>query len=491
MTNRKFKVNGKIIIIIILVSVIVFGISGCRNRYYTGDYPELYTVATNSLLGARGVVPYLHSEPRITILDVDSQGRTLFLYVDVGMPGINLLISQHSDEHYVYFHPHYNFIIFETREEMTSRITLDGVQMRHFHPEIIEKIDELKERNDWNQELNLESSIKKEIDSSSVPPGPINRDELEEALGIAWNNGEERESRRGTFVFLTTDNYGRSVYLWYRVESKRAYREHSRASYWRFYPVGHIVLLFQPNGYFDGQKGFMDLEDIHHYQTALREFKERNDWNQPFEAPTSIPLRWIMVAVLVVIGVGGLLGVQRYLRTRREMSGFIWLPIMKEYHLGQLIIALGRKPIDALIGKLRKLFSLFPLGKGKRRVYSLLYIIMPSLLANGFFSQSQILPRFLWIPFWYSVLILYLVTVVGVILFFKFRPCEFNVLILGLILPFLFPFIYVVVTIARASIFVVYLIIFFFRIFGPMFLYYSLLFTAISILVNRMIKSRE
>ena len=487
-TKRKFKVNMKIIMIIIFLSVIVFGLSGCRARYYRGDYPELFTVALNSLLGARGVANNEIDDPRIIVLEEDNYGRTLFMYGEGRGIGISILVSQKSDGNYVYFYPHHNFIIFETREEMTSRESLDGVQMRHFHPEIIEKIDELKERNDWNQELDLENSVKKEIDVSRRPQGPISRNTLEEALGIAWNNGEERELRRGTFVFLTTDDYGRSVYLWYRMESKRAYRERSGVSYWRSYLVGHIVLLFQPNGSFDEQKGFMDLEDIYHYQTALREFKERNDWNQPFEAPTSIPLRWIMVAVLVVIGVGGLLGVQRYLRSRREVCWIIWLPIMKEDNLGQLLIALGSKLIDALVGRLRKLFSLFPIGKGKRRVYSLLYIIMPSLLANVVFFQPQILPRFLWIPFWNSVLILYLVTVVGIVLFFRFRPCEFNVLILGLILPSIFPFIYVVIGMEASAIFIVFLLFFFFRLFGPMFLFYSLLFIAISILVKKFIK---
>ena len=307
--SYNFKENRKNALIIILAIILVVGIPGCRNWHYGGDYPELLTVATNSLLGARGAAPGWISDPGITVLERDNYERTLFMYTEGAKFGVSILISQKSDGGYVYFYPHYNFINFETFAEMTSWGGHGELRMDHFYPEIIEQIDELKERNNWNQRLNLEKCVRKEIDVNNYPPGPINRNRLREAFGIAWSNGEERSPHDGDFIFLTTDEYGRSVYL----GSRRKSEEESGIRDSRQRPVRNIVMLFQPDNSFDEVRGFLELEDMLHYQTILREFKELNDWNQPFEGSTGIPLWWAIPGVLFIIGAGGLV-----LRKKKE-----------------------------------------------------------------------------------------------------------------------------------------------------------------------------
>ena len=465
---------------IALTIIIIFGTSGCWSRYYKGDYPELFTVALNSLLGITGVAPNMIDDPGITMLEEDNYGRTLFMYREGRGLGISILISQKSDEHYVYFYPHYNFIIFETFAEMTARTErMEGLRLDQFYPEAIEQVDELKERNDWNQELNLEKSTRKEIDvfNNFNREGPVRDSILLELYNIALGDDAFEHPLKYYVNLLTTDDYGRSVYWGTGGEwNNRRY----------------VVMFFQPDGSFDEVKGFMEWEDRLHYQTALREFKERGGWNQPFEGPTEIPLWWKIVGLVVIVGAGGLIGAKLYLRRRGEMDSLMWLPIKREENLGQLLIALGSNGIYTLKGGLRDLSSFYSLGRGKRRIFSLLYLITPSILVNGLFLFPIALNLgFLWIPSRYSVLLLYLVTMVGIILYFKFKPCKFNMLISGLILPSLTLFMYAMVALITSFAPSGIIIILYVLIAIMPTLFYSLPFVAISFYIKRLMNEKD
>ena len=482
--NQRLKLIGKAVIVVITTMIIIFGTSGCGNRGYKGDYPELFTIAMNSLLGVTGALPNMVDDPRITVLEKDYYERILFIYDEGGLIGASILISQKSEGGYVYFYPHYNFINFETFAEMTFWGGHGEFGMDHLYPETIMKIDELKERNHWNQELNLENSVKKEINIERFPQGPISRERLEEAFGIAWDYNGEGSPLRGTFTFLTTDEYGRSVYLGYRRESE----EESGEQDWRLRPVRNIVMLFQPDYSFDETRGFLELEDLIHYQTILKAFKELNGWNQPFEGSTSMPPWWLVTSAVVIVGVGGFVGTRLYIG-RGEVGAKRWLHLREGESIGQFLIALGRKSIYTFKSDMRRFLSLYTLGRGRRRIFSLFYIIMPSVLVNVLFLSHFVFPLFFVIPFWHSILILYLATCVGVILFFSFKPCEFNVLILGLFLSPLFLFIYAVVKmipeITNAYASAVFILPFFILIATMPTLLYSLPFIAICFFIKR------
>jgi len=73
--------------IVLLLVCILFIASACSNGRRTGEftydgaYPELYTLAVNSLLGARGFrIEGIRANPPMTILETDSYGRILFRY---------------------------------------------------------------------------------------------------------------------------------------------------------------------------------------------------------------------------------------------------------------------------------------------------------------------------------------------------------------------------------------------------------------------------
>jgi len=288
--NRQTKIATTIMINMILVLATGCVIAMPRNSYQ-GSYPDLYTVAINSLLGQTGHLG--GRSPHVDVVAVDSFGRKLFFYFESSMVSTyNLLISQKTDGDYVYFYPHNNFISFERAilpwinfedgylifddleiSYRTSTSNTDGVIAENVvsgyrfeeSPFSYNEINDFKIRNSWNQPLKIDNAISTRI-VHSKERGPIDNRTLSEAYRTAL--GEDALGRPSNrTIFFKSDIYGRSIYTgWGRWdgESRR-----------------HVVLLFQVDGSFDPIIGIMELYDAQRYQDELKEFKILNNWNQP------------------------------------------------------------------------------------------------------------------------------------------------------------------------------------------------------------------
>ena len=265
------KKNKKLLVIL---TILMFALTSCIRGeelnpdidFYRGEHPELYTVAMNSLLGQRGFS--FHSGPRIfdstiRVLEEDAFGRRLFIYSEDPRPVVsrfNLLISQKSDVDYVYFIPHYNFI---SSEEAWTPIIQNAE-----YP--LAEVEEFKRLNDWNQPLDLERAVRVPI-IRRKEDGPMNQNQLVSAYRAALGDAA-RGRAYGYITFFNTDDYGRSIYTGRGLERREDGNE------WIA-----IVMLFQPDGSHDSETGSMKLPCHQNYQSALREFKELNNWNQPLE----------------------------------------------------------------------------------------------------------------------------------------------------------------------------------------------------------------
>ena len=237
-----------------IVLAFCVSISGCMfsfrrfSRYdYHGDYPELYTVAINSILGARGVAHHEGDyDSEITIIDVDDYGRTMFLYFENNaVSTYSIVICQTSDDKCTYSYPDYNFISAEENQ-------FSGLE-----------IEALKELNDWNTELNPGKCDVYEI-VRRKHLGPIDETTLLDFYKQVLKG--DSYGFRSSLYFLTTDNYGRSIYL-----------GRGRATSNRY-----VVLLFASDGTYDTERCVMELTDLYSYQDDLKEFKGNNDWNNPY-----------------------------------------------------------------------------------------------------------------------------------------------------------------------------------------------------------------
>jgi len=273
------RIVSVLLVLLILSMLLTSCVQG--ETEYTGDYPELFSVALGSTLGTRGyrIVGGLRGveQPGVSILEEDDFGRVLFLYGEneifrsreAAGRTITTIINEHIymvaqkiDGDYVYFYPHYNFVI--RRQEVRSAIEsyFDDIPALS-----ADDLDTLKEANSWNQELSDDSAFEKVRIVRQKEGGPLSSNQLADARLEIFPDLEvgRRMAARG-MNFLRTDRYGRSVY-----------------STWG--NGTFVAIVFQPDQSFNVEIGVLEITDMFNYQTELRLFMEANGWNTPWVEP--------------------------------------------------------------------------------------------------------------------------------------------------------------------------------------------------------------
>jgi len=252
------KIISVLLVLLLLTIVLTSCFQGVR---YTGDYPELFSVAIGSALGTRGFVEAgiessREAEPSVWVLEEDDFGRVLFGYSEGGVSrevgsGKSAsrrvrvyLVAQRSEGNYVYFYPHYNFII-----GVGSGIHIHDRYFEDLLRVSNEDLYALKEANSWNQEMSDDTAFERVRIVRRKERGPVTSE-----IRVDW------------MIYLRTDRFGRSVYA---ISSD----------------YSHTVYLFQPDNSLDWETGFIEMTDLFNYQTELRLFMEANGWNMPWVEP--------------------------------------------------------------------------------------------------------------------------------------------------------------------------------------------------------------
>ena len=273
---------------------------------YVGDYPELFSVAVSSVLGMGSDLSWEH--PGITILEEDDYGRILFDYSEGSAISSSRLIMQKAENGYVYFYPHYNFILnaqgsfrnieyipdFQDEEMRVRWLELREMSREIREGDILEYLDELieveremnllleeipgdprfpdeemerlRQVNSWNQEVSDTSAFVRVRIVHEKETGPVPPEILVEVHAEFFSVSSSRRSINSIsyhVVFLRTDNYGRSIYS-------------------ALGPYSRFVVLFQPDHTFDPETGIFEITECNRYQTELRLFMEANGWDTPF-----------------------------------------------------------------------------------------------------------------------------------------------------------------------------------------------------------------
>ncbi|MCH3977138.1 MAG: hypothetical protein LKE36_06045 [Bacilli bacterium] len=146
-------------------------LTGCSDLYkgYTGEHPDLYSVAINSKEDFLG---YIRSEvrhqPVVESLEEDHYGRQLFVYSEgQGTSGdVYLIISQYATDENAYFYYGINYISEEIIEG--NYIHLYGSKKpatidNPYNEFAIDEINELKQSNDWGEEIDISKCTQVEI----------------------------------------------------------------------------------------------------------------------------------------------------------------------------------------------------------------------------------------------------------------------------------------------------------------------------------------
>jgi len=250
------KTGDKTFIPAVLVLMTLLLCSGCYGKKdYTGDYPELYTVAIHSIPGNQGYDehPEFFYSSGVEVLGEDNYGRILFFYYEYKMCAI--LVCQKADRDYAYFYPDYNFIAASKQKD-------PSVPEDYFTSD---EIEALKEINDWNREPDESKYIRARI-TTTKSNGPVKDKTVMEFYTEILGSDVSTRTRSGV-KYLTTDEYGRSIYLGYGTYGS------SRV----------VCLLFNPDGTYDATNGALEItrDELYGCQDRLKEFKKLNGWNTP------------------------------------------------------------------------------------------------------------------------------------------------------------------------------------------------------------------
>ncbi len=242
--------------LLIMPILILIILTSCVHSEYSGNYSNLYTVAINSVLWLNG-----HSwgadfecDPQIEIIDEDRYGRIMFTYYEKYYSGGDLsfsalIICQDSNEKEVFYYENVNYII--KKQVIFS-------QLEEFNRE---EIEYLKSINDWNQEINYDKCIKKEItkNKSNIPNEKEIKKEIIDEFDLI--NGQY-----ALFMDFLTNNSDNSKFIVYGyiIKSEKE----------GIYFVG---LVEKEKDYFLKINIIVPL-NVYDYTTEFIEFKESNNW---------------------------------------------------------------------------------------------------------------------------------------------------------------------------------------------------------------------
>lgn len=241
---------------IIFVLLILVSLTSCGGyKGYSGDNSELYTVAINSVPWINGFswTADFVCDPQIEIVEEDEYGRIMFIYheryyggSDIGFAA--LVISQSSNEKEVFYYEDVNYIV---KKQETY---IDAVELEVFNDE---EIEALKSINDWDQEIDYDKCVKKEI--TNVKAAIPYEEEIKQQIIDEFDLTREDM----LFMDVLTSNTDNSKLIVYGHE--------------RINDISFIGLVEHEEGVFKNLKIFVP-ENVYDYQTEFIEFKSNNGW---------------------------------------------------------------------------------------------------------------------------------------------------------------------------------------------------------------------
>lgn len=236
------------IILAFCAAFILIPFTGCGFKEYSGEYPDLYTVAINSILWNIGYSQHIEAaeQPKIEILEKDDYGRTLYTYYEISDAGTSLMISQYSEEDYVYYYEDFNFLQKK-----------NGIAYKEWFSQ--EEVEYLKSLNDWDKELDLDKCVKKQI-TRKKQSIPCDKKIIEEKVAQKFN---EKGERYDVFPeYLTSDSLGNFlVYGFINLLDSRIYFD-------------FVIFIDADCETFN----FFVPSETYSYQEELKNFKAENGW---------------------------------------------------------------------------------------------------------------------------------------------------------------------------------------------------------------------
>ena len=267
MNTKLIKLKALILAIVLVFSVLLT--TSCIYPGYSGDYPELCSVAWANLLSARGTGSNGEAiyDPDVKVLQKDSLGRVLFAYSEDRGAGVHLLIMQKSDENKAYYYPE-DCYLFITNESNFPKFDLES-----------EQIFALKAQNDWDLPINESKCESTEIVRKKQEGKLELSDSDREKIIKEFSSNPDKQLKPGSVSlydntgFITSDSYGRELHIVTTVFSEIT--DKSEKNYYYY-----SLIIIMPDGSLDVSTVII-LSDMENPQDDVKKIKAENGWNTP------------------------------------------------------------------------------------------------------------------------------------------------------------------------------------------------------------------
>lgn len=249
---KKAKFTSAVLLLVILSSC------GCAFKEYSGGYPDLYTVAVNSVLWVNGYSwgADFKRAPQIEKIGEDNYGRAIFFYQEKHYKGSEisfsaLIVCQASNDSEVFYYENECYIV---KEQTNYSSKPDEVFSA-------EDIDYLKSINDWNTELDYEKCLRREITKTKAKI-PFEK-EIEKRIMDEFDLSDEQ-----CFVCMDylTNNSDDSKFIIY-------------GHIWKSESTGicFVGLVEKENDSITKLNTFVP-SDVYDYKAEFMAFKQANNW---------------------------------------------------------------------------------------------------------------------------------------------------------------------------------------------------------------------
>lgn len=284
--------NKKIFIICICVLIISNSLSACSSLTlsacdtlfavkYDGEHIDLYTVAVNNIFGINGYTNNgeISYQPEVSVIETDKYGRTLFFYNESYMSGneyaMAFVIMQMSVDGYAYYYQDVCYSPFfddttdswhgtEGGDDYIKALELAG-----------DSIDELKERNDWNKDLDSSKFTKSKF-CDEKPEGDI--DVSDTALSKAVYTYAKEHGYQGSdtsmvrgYEYCNADADGKELYYVYCMTMDTDENSEKIFGYYNY------AVIIDPEKSIS-QNAILEVNDPFTYYEQIRELKKNNNW---------------------------------------------------------------------------------------------------------------------------------------------------------------------------------------------------------------------
>lgn len=300
--------STKIVAIICLIAVVVLLICSFGYSGYKGDYQGAYTLVYTQVPDTRGALQWGpgFSDPQLLLLEKDSEGRGLYLYLEDTKGPLSIVILQKESDDKVYFYPEKSALSFKTPESIydIDNDKLPEDKLLSLYRELCSEavLAEFKSTNDWDKPMDEEKLDSADIKLKTLSvPWDYRTDKInlsdgtwkEHMLSTAVKNGHNvpesfLDGYSGMNIYeswMATDSYGRRLYYiesQYYVHSEQGAYPSSVEEYYL-----EMLAIINPDGSFDEEIFMIEIADKYNWQDQLKALKEANGWNRPFDEEVS------------------------------------------------------------------------------------------------------------------------------------------------------------------------------------------------------------